>query len=642
MDLVFSSLNNENTNEIKHLDLSIIPYDDSILDYNKLINYPQLESLKLVGRTIDLKYLECLQNLKSLNISFANIQNLKSLSKCQKLEELQMVEVDCNYNDLCLNKIKYLKISNDTINLVNPLPTLQSLHCGVIYHPSKIDQLFPNLKILKFEHIHPQEKVVLPNEYTLNFLKDLTYHYCKSTRTIIRKKGCYGNYQKYDDFEDPFVMSPINNYAKEFYEGYLHIHRTDKTKRSNGCLYVTSLMLEIDGIKTPIYEVDLANKDFESGFNEIMSDKDYSLKRKFKFPWAYEPYNGGESDNENDEDDEDNEGKFCQIITNSDEHVYETSGLMSKVEEVEKHEDNNDEDHYVFDCHDDGFDCDDNDSNYHLIKKIVECDFSLDENLIDQIINAEYNHKCPEEEWTICHLIRNIKNDIQTTGQISNLRKDRMIDLTNQYFGRKVDQNKLDKTIRENIDKLIPEDIVDNIWFNDQIVPVSFQMKLKIVEFIKKEKMYDYDARNELLEIFDPNLKTTANPGMVFDGKATNLDSATQSIIEGKIILGDMGSDPYPDLLNRMIKGVDFDPNKVYRAMVYMKGSKVYLSSEDSHSYLAPFKTRTIDDGTVGWGCTFYPLHVFLSVNPEIMITKDLIIESPNIEGITHGHYLCD
>ena len=194
----------------KYLDLSNKPYLRKLPDLNNLD--PNTETLRLTALYLhNISEITYLENLKKLNISFTYVKIIPYLPL---LEELCMIEVDLNnYDDLVkFTNLKRLKMTHDDINLTVPLPSVELLHCAVVHRPDLLYNRFPNLKELRFEHIHPKEKGLIAN---LDYFDNIVFRRVKTTRTVIQNKVPVIVDEFDDEFDDEF-----NNFNFMDYIGY--------------------------------------------------------------------------------------------------------------------------------------------------------------------------------------------------------------------------------------------------------------------------------------------------------------------------------------------------------------------------------------------------------------------------------------
>lgn len=202
-----------------YLDLSNKFYQKELPDLTKISDCTTV--LRLTALYIhDISDISHLQNLTKLNVSYTYIKNIPEL---KNLEELQMIEVDLdNPNELSgLKKLKRLKMTHDDINLTRPLNALEILHCAILYRPDLLYHRFPNLKEVRFEHIHPSNRTVI-DDNILSYYKNLKYTCCKSSKTIIQLKNKGQFIEDFDDpIDDEFAEFKIGDYIKEFAEGRL-------------------------------------------------------------------------------------------------------------------------------------------------------------------------------------------------------------------------------------------------------------------------------------------------------------------------------------------------------------------------------------------------------------------------------------
>lgn len=195
----------------KYIDLSNKPYLRTLPDLTKLNH--NIETLRLTALYLhNIDAIGSLNRLKKLNISFTYV---KSLPVLPLLEELSMVEVDLNnYDDLAkFGNLKKLKITHDDINLTMPLNSIEILHCAVLHRPDLLFFRFPNLKELRFEHIHPKN----PNNIiNIDYYEKLIYKKVQSTKTIIQLK----NPTIIDDFDDEVDLSFNDFELKDYIEDF--------------------------------------------------------------------------------------------------------------------------------------------------------------------------------------------------------------------------------------------------------------------------------------------------------------------------------------------------------------------------------------------------------------------------------------
>lgn len=184
--------------------------------------------LRLAGLYLhDITNISHLCNLIKLNISFTYI---KSIPKIESLEELHMIEIDLDDpNELAnLKNLKFLKITHDNICLTKPLTKLEILHCSVIHRPDLLKNRFPNLKELRFEHIHPKNKISIDVE-SLKYYENIKYTHCKTSVTIFQMQN---KNTLIDDFNDKpneiFHKFQIDKYVKYFAEGKLEFMKINR------------------------------------------------------------------------------------------------------------------------------------------------------------------------------------------------------------------------------------------------------------------------------------------------------------------------------------------------------------------------------------------------------------------------------
>jgi hypothetical protein len=198
----------------KSVDLSNKPYLTDVPDLTKLDS--DTSKIRLAGLYLfDIKPLICYEQLYSLDISFTYVRSIPSLPN---LSQLTMVEVELdNYDDLCgLPSLTALKMTHDNFTLSKPLEKVKMLHCAVIRRPDLLFYKFPNLEILRFEHIHPQCRIdpaSLTSE-AISFYQKISYQCQSTTRTYLRDSCSIG---EFDDEVDPiFDKFNFMNYVTEF------------------------------------------------------------------------------------------------------------------------------------------------------------------------------------------------------------------------------------------------------------------------------------------------------------------------------------------------------------------------------------------------------------------------------------------
>ena len=242
---------------------------------------PNINILRLTALYLhDISSLSGLDQLKKLNISYTYVKKLPQL---QSLEELSMVEVELdNYNDLakCSN-LKRLKITHDNVNLSTTLNKLEVLHCSVIYRPDLIHERFPNLKEIRFEHVHPQ-RITKLGYVQLKYYHKLIYKKCKSTKTIIQLREP----KQIDDFDDEVDIGFTDfAYADEFGEGMIEFIHVSKDISH---LYDDILNWNREGDRMNIYSYgkellesyEKNDRIYNTGLMKTLSDEEYVNIRK--------------------------------------------------------------------------------------------------------------------------------------------------------------------------------------------------------------------------------------------------------------------------------------------------------------------------------------------------------------------------
>lgn len=200
--------------QVQYLNLAVKPYQTNLPDLDNLVEvsssgakspaivplskvsplYLRLAGLFLRDITPLSKY-----NLTKLNISYTYVTGLPHLPN---LTELSMVEVNLlNPDDLsvnCPNLLK-LKTTTDEFEVNKPLIKLTLLHCTVIHRPDTLKERFPNLKELRFEHIHPKKQLIEPSN--LQWYTNLTCRMSDTTKVVFQTKSSDAA-NPIDDFDD--------------------------------------------------------------------------------------------------------------------------------------------------------------------------------------------------------------------------------------------------------------------------------------------------------------------------------------------------------------------------------------------------------------------------------------------------------
>ncbi len=201
-----------------YLDLSNRPYLKKLPDLSQID--PVVNVLRLTALYLhDIAPLEQLVNLRKLNISYTYVQSLPNLPQ---LEELCMVEVNLtDHNDLAkCPKLRKLKVTTDDINLTMPLQNLEVLHCAVVTRPDLLYQRFPNLKELRFEHVHPKQRTHQTQD-VLTYYQNLKYTRCETTKTVIQEEE-RSEIDEFDDWIDEnFSDFNLQDHLVAFSEGRL-------------------------------------------------------------------------------------------------------------------------------------------------------------------------------------------------------------------------------------------------------------------------------------------------------------------------------------------------------------------------------------------------------------------------------------
>ena len=190
--------------QVQYLNLAVKPYQTELPDLDNLLEngsqskviplHLRLAGLFLRDITALSKY-----NLTKLNISYTYVTSLPHLPN---LMELSMVEVNLlNPDDLpvnCPNLLK-LKTTTDEFEVTKPLVKLTLLHCTVIHRSDTLKERFPNLKELRFEHIHPKKHLIEPS--SLQWYTNLTCRMSDTTKVVFQTKSSDAA-NPIDDFDD--------------------------------------------------------------------------------------------------------------------------------------------------------------------------------------------------------------------------------------------------------------------------------------------------------------------------------------------------------------------------------------------------------------------------------------------------------
>lgn len=559
---------------------------------NPIKNYPMAQYLSLAGRNIDsLEELKSAKYLESLNISFTKVKSVEPL-KSLPLKELQMMEVKLNNpNELTdLKTLERLKISNDKLGFTKPFPSIKVLHCTTIYYPERLYTLFPNLKTLKFQRILPENKVdkiydYEPDDYEKEILKyygGLEYHYCGSSRTVIQSNKI----SLEESFYDPYVNCPIQNYIKEFFNGNLRITKKDRSKHCSYSIVLSTYCKEW-------LECDEGNKLFHEGFVPIAkTDGEYRDKRMWALPWAYEN---------------------CDYRLLKD---IKTSGFKW-----------------------DDFDSDIKRAYYGYRKGYMECTWSVGW-VLDKLFKKEFDDEVKNRIEYLVNIYYEKTNDSIEL----NSEKIIVSELTNDYIkdelyihGEKV---KLSDQEKELFVKLFKD---DEVVFNDfvsrnEIVTFDIPTKVQMARTNPIKKQVDDDTIE--LTIEDEPLKAAYKIGQRFGfnydssrfylnfyGKPINMSQEVRNNNEGKILIGESGDTGiFGNLQDIVVKNRRYQFN-CHNLFFFFNG-RVYtnLFNRDYLELLNEENIRKLNDGTVGWGCTFYAFDVLTEINPEINTSREIII----------------
>lgn len=527
--IVFTKLdkNKENNIFICNLDWSLGYYDSCPMELDRLNECPNLISLKLTGQNIGNKLinLKYCQNLTKLNISYCSIIDLKTIYQyCKQIKELSLVETDIKQNDIeSLNvfpNLKRLKISSDKIFLKNniKLQTLNLLHCAVIHYPQNIPNLFPQLKVLRFEHIH----IINKNKNKIEKEKEqmnLIFQTTIQTSAILKKACCYHIYDIdiYDDFNDPYIICPINE--QDFFGRRIEI----KENNINGGW--NNIFIFLDNEK--IFELDIGNEDFDSGFQIIMTAEERTKKRKWLFPWAFsEPWQIKEI--------------ICDLAKHYNEKKIltheEIKALHNKYNKIIDHDEQFAEweiEFCVKTCLQNSYN---NIDNIEMKNRLVMIYNELYANIDDN-----------EAEEINCDIltIKDIKDEIELNGQLVTLQeihKQKIIQLLKELYPR----------------WYMPNNSVSNLF----------------EDFVKD---------------FFPELNTDCRYHMLLDGQASNLKNNVRKEIAWQIVKGEMGDTGYfYNMYDKFAKNIDNHieyPTAFYVREIFDGHIKIYTKH---NGYLFP------------------------------------------------------
>lgn len=412
--------------------------------------------LRLTGLYIkDINYLTNLKYLEKLNISFTYVKNLPQMNN---LNELQMIEVELDdFNDLnkCKNLTK-LKLTHDDFDLKDPHNSLEILHCSILYRPDLLHKKFPNLKEVRFEHIHPKI-ISSQNDQVNKYYQNLIYKCCLSSKSIIQTKENKIIEDFEDELDEEFKYFNLNNYIKEFSEGrleYIHICKnlSHLVKYNIYTMRENKVMNIYDNNKLLIKSFEKTNDLNENLVKETINDE--------KFVIIKDHY------------------KYCYLYR--DEKMDEFDSNIRK----------------------------------NIIKRIIYNDYKLNDEIISQLENFEYEF---DDDFSIDKLFKDIKENGLTEQLI---KKVKFFDKTRKNEKFCEEKQKEPKNIIENsnsIDyyeleqgvgfkELEVDNIKDILWFAGKKYLLTDKQKNQFVDIIKElNSQYNQDHKNIIYARFDNN-----------------------------------------------------------------------------------------------------------------------------------------
>lgn len=150
--------------------------------------------------------------------------------------------------------------------------------------------------------------------------------------------------------------------------------------------------------------------------------------------------------------------------------------------------------------------------------------------------------------------------------------------------------------------------------------------------------MFFGDSSTDIITKIDTN-----NVHLCFYGKVCNFSEKLINHSNGYIMLGASGDYGKYQLMDILINKEYSDLSLDLDTFFFIFKNKMYTTHIGNGTMLDYSNDVVIlNDGTVGWGGTFYPFHVIIDPHPNLNLNKDIIIESPLCYTICHDkQYKC-
>jgi hypothetical protein len=680
-------------------DLSNNFYQKELPDLLKID--PNTNILRLTALYLhDISAINHLQKLQKLNISYTYVKQLPELL-C--LEELQMIEIDLlEPNDLskCPN-LKRLKMTHDNINLSLPLKNLEILHCSVVHRPDLLHIRYPNLKEIRFEHIHPINKTSIFDENVITFYRTLKYVCCKSSQTIIRSK----NNQQIDDFDDEidirFDGFKLNNFYKEFAEGnveYFYIcknlsHMVKYNIHTMRCAETMNIYYG-DSIKSFEIRTDLTGEQIR----ETISDHEYiKIDGHYDKAWVYYPKTNDKYNDKN---------SYIDIIKQIIYNGYNLNEQITKLladfvpqltedwsidqlfvdirrygltEELKKRV-------KFFDCIRGEYVKVENDNHDgHSKKNII---FNNDIKYYNLDKGKHYKELGTDEikdvvwfggrKYLLTYAQKKLFADLfkEENDAIADSSKNQVwarFGENGQLVHYKYDENGNKVVVEEiptdeNFDENFDE-TSDDVPFDDQdepnnicqLIPMPAQNYRSTYQpenstfnnIFLKNALLVADAPNDCSGhnydiITNPNFlnldnvipfRSTARFHLNFYGRAVNFKKELIKNSNGHIMLGTAGDEGTMQHVDVLLDKNNDQMSLYLDTIYFIFKNRMYTNFFDRDENMIDYTNDIVIliDGTVGWGGTFYPFDVVIDPHPNLILERNMGIGSPLIATINHN-----